>query len=101
MKKATLTLAALALVSACSTIEVGHGPTGDPTGEVYSYWHHNFAFSLYEASSPVNLSNCESSWNTLVIEKDLITALAGSIDNAILVVDVWDPWRARLYCSPI
>ena len=95
-------LAGMAFVAltACSTIEVGHGPAPEPSGtEVYSYWHHNIAFSLYEVSSPVNLSDCRNDWNSLVIEKDLVTALAGSVDTAIILVDVWDPWRVVLNCA--
>ena len=99
MKHAVLLTAISVLaLSACSTFEVGHGPEPSST-EVYSYWHHNLAFSLYEASPPVNLSDCSNDWSTLVIERDLVTGLAGSIDNVIFPVDVWDPWRVRLYCA--
>jgi len=88
----------LALVTGCSTIEYSNSGTTPDTTEVYGGMHHNLAYSLYEYSSPVDLAQCNNDWASLVVERDVITAIAGSIDNAF-GVDVWDPWAVTLNCA--
>lgn len=100
MKRIIQTVAAAAVVglAGCSTIEFQNS-SASSTNEQYSYWHHNVALSLYELSAPVNLDNCSNDWKSVVVEKDLITALAGSVDNFVVFVDVWDPWSVDLKCG--
>lgn len=94
----SLGLAALVLAG-CSTIEFTQGPNPGAPSEAYQLWHHNLALSLYEYSPPVNLDGCQAGWNVLIVEKDIVTAFAGSVDQAVLFgVDVWDPWAVRLEC---
>ncbi|WP_051208335.1 hypothetical protein [Saccharospirillum impatiens] len=99
LNKALLGFAVAVVLTGCSTIEYTQNNTGSVGMEVYKSMHHNFAFSLYEYSQPVNLADCGNDWSSLVVEKDVVTALAGSIDDAIVFVDVWDPWAVTLNCS--
>jgi len=97
--RTTLLVLSLASLTGCSTIEFTQGVNPPAPNEAYQLWHHNLALSLYEYSDPVDLSDCNGSWTTLVVEKDVVTALAGSVDQSVLFgVDVWDPWAVRLEC---
>ena len=89
----------MAFLAGCSTIEYTNTGNVADSMEVYSAMHHNLAYSLYEYSEPVNLEQCGNGWASLVVEKDVITAIAGGIDEAIVFVDVWDPWAVTLNCA--
>lgn len=97
-KTLMFSLIALAILAGCSTIEFTNGNAAASQNEAYGYWHHNVAYSLYELSEPVNLDNCQNGeWSSLMVEKDIVAALAGSIDWVVLV-DAWDPWTVDLTC---
>ncbi|WLD57509.1 hypothetical protein NFC81_12425 [Salinispirillum sp. LH 10-3-1] len=101
MKRIIQAAAAAAVIglTGCSTIEFQNS-NASATNEQYNYWHHNVALSLYELSEPVNLDNCNSNtWSSATVEKDLIKGLAGSVDNFVIFVDVWDPWSVDLKCG--
>lgn len=89
-------------LSGCSTI-IFSNDNASSTVE-YKEWHHNVAYSLYEISEPVNLDRyCEDDWSEVVVEKDLVTAIAGGVDEAVTAfvggVDVWDPWAVTVRCA--
>lgn len=97
------TVGALTLVAAvtgCSTIEFTNGEA--VSNEQYSVWHHNLAYSLYEYSPPVQpTAFCDDGWSKVTVEKDLVTAIAGSIDESLTfgAVDIWDPWAVSINCA--
>jgi hypothetical protein len=94
----TMTLA----MTGCSTIIFS---TDNASSSVeYTEWHHNVAYSLYEISEPVNLERyCDDEWSEVVVEKDLVTAIAGGVDEAVTAfvggIDVWDPWAVTVRCA--
>lgn len=88
----------LAALAGCSTIEYTNSAQAADSTEVYGGMHHNLAYSLYEYSQPVDLDQCSNDWASLVVEKDVITAIAGSVDS-VVGVDVWDPWAVTLNCA--
>ena len=88
------------LCSGCSTINFDSGRT--PTSqEKHSEWHHTVAFSLLEASNPVDLHDrcAGKNWSTVTTKRTFLNALAGSIDSIILGVDVWEPWTVEYVCA--
>ena len=95
-----LTAGSIALISGCSTIVFTND--NQASSETYGVWHHNVAYSLYELSEPLDPNHyCDAGWAKVTVEKDLITAIAGSVDEAVTFggVDLWDPWAVTINCA--
>ena len=100
LTKTLSAFAVMAAVSGCSTIEFTNGE--GMSNEQYSVWHHNVAYSLYEVSPPVQPSKfCPDGWSKVTVEKDIVTAIGGSVDEAMTfgAVDIWDPWAVSINCA--
>ena len=102
MKMRTMvTSAVIMLISClgCSTIQFENGKNH---AALYtnSEWHHTVAFSLLEASDPVDLHDrCNGKpWETVRTERTFLNGLAGMIDSLIIGVDVWEPWTVEYAC---
>ncbi|MBI4598442.1 MAG: hypothetical protein HY737_08600 [Candidatus Omnitrophica bacterium] len=83
----------------CSTIHFQNGQDA-ATPETNSEWHHTVAFSLVEASDPVDLHDrCNGKpWHDVMVERSFLNGLAGSIDSLIVGVDLWEPWTVEYSC---
>lgn len=98
MKNILVSLLCLVAASGCSTI---HFDKGEPVlaQKKTENWHHNFAFSLYEGSSVVNLSNeCgKTEWVSVKTEKSFINGLASGAVN--LAGPIWYPKTVEVSCD--
>ena len=94
-------LAALAIAcGGCSTIHFDSG-RASASHIKHSEWHHTVAFTLLEASDPVDLyDRCAGKeWSTVTTERTFLNGLAGCVDSLILGVDVWEPLTVEYVCT--
>lgn len=89
---------ALLPLSACTTIHFDNGDTGGGVANSPE-WHHNFALALYEASSPVILSEaCEGGrWSSVKTETSFLNGLAGGAVNSL--GPIWYPKSTQVTCE--
>ena len=95
-----VTVIVISILSGCSTIVFTNDT--ESSMEQYGQWHHNVAYSLYELSPPVQPNDfCKTGWSEVKVEKDVVTAIAGSIDSAVSFgfADIWDPWAVTISCA--
>lgn len=94
-----LSVLTVVLVSGCTTI---HFDKGEPTQakKTTQLWHHNFALSLYEGSSVVDLSKeCTSSeWSSVKTELTFINGLSSGVINNT-VGPLWYPKTVEISCK--
>lgn len=79
----------------------------DPSNsERFRKWYHHAIFQLAELSNPMETSQvCVGlEWNQVTTEVTPFDAIAGLIDNAILLnassagLDLWSPWSIEYSC---
>lgn len=100
MKNILISLLTIGLLSGCSTINfekekiIGSKASDEV---IYSSWHHNVAFSLFEASSPVDLTNeCgDKSWSSVKTELSFINGFASSV----VMGPLWYPKTVEVTCN--
>jgi hypothetical protein len=99
MKSSLLLTLAAALVTGCSTIRFDSGKPAS-TAVKHSEWHHTVAFTLLEASDPVDMHDrcIGKPWSTIKTERTFLNGLAGSVDSLILGVDLWEPLTVEYVC---
>lgn len=96
----TILLACLALTAAgCTTIQFDNGPATSVNKTKTAKWHHNVAFSLYELSKPVNLSEecAEKEWVSVKTEQTFINGLASTVANSF--GPIWYPKTVEIECK--
>lgn len=86
------------VVAGCSTIEFVD-TTQVRSFESYESMHHNLVYSLIEISDPVDLRQCESGWQSVVVEDSVLTVIVGNLDSFFIGIDVWDPWAVTIHCA--
>lgn len=101
------------LVSGCTTIHFDNGPAPNKPPQV-SKWHHNFAFALYEGSSPVNLKEeCkDKDWQSIKTEMSFLNVpssglvnvtagavMLGSSESMVFTLPIWIPKSVGITCS--
>lgn len=101
-------LAALsASLMGCSVMHFKNGSI-DGDEQPREKWHHNFAYSLYEGSPPIDLkSECEGrAWSNVTTKETLVTGLAGGADDAVTAgilkgggINLWDPQLVVIECG--
>ena len=91
--------AMLILSVGCSTIQFENGKSSSALYK-NSEWHHLAAFTLLEASDPVDLHDrCNGKpWETVTTERTFLNGLAGMVDSLIIGIDLWEPWTVEYSC---
>lgn len=87
----------LGALSGCTTIYFDKGKDVRST-VVTESWHHNFAFGLYEGSSPVNLKReCgDKPWVSVKTEESFLNGLASA---ATIFGSIWYPQTVEVSCK--
>lgn len=93
-----LILLPMILLVGCHTI---HFDKAEPsTSSVqYEQWHHNWAYDLFEGSSPVKPDEkCgDKEWNSVKTERSFINGIAGVVGT--MVLPIWYPKTASVSCE--
>jgi hypothetical protein len=98
MKKILLSALCITLFSGCSTIHFDKGEQVN-TKHTSQLWHHNFALSLYEGSSVIDLQKeCgQTPWASVKTELTFINGLAGGAVN--MLGPIWYPKTVEISCK--
>ena len=98
MKNILLIILCVTFFSGCSTIHFDKGEQVN-SSKTKQLWHHNFAFALYEGSSPVNLQKeCGNvPWASVKTELTFINGLASIAGNTL--GPIWYPKTVEISCK--
>jgi hypothetical protein len=97
-----IALAGVCLIGAgCSTIRFHSGQAAS-SDEANEEWHHVSMLRLVELSDPVDLNDrCRGKeWSMVQTEHTFLNGLAGTLDNIVIGVEIWEPWTVQYTCSP-
>lgn len=98
MKNILLSALCITFFTGCSTIHFDKGEQVSPN-QTTQLWHHNYALSLYEGSSVVNLQKeCGNApWVSVKTELTFINGLAGGAVN--MLGPIWYPKTVEVSCK--
>lgn len=87
------------LLTGCHTIHFDKNQPSSSAAVENEKWHHNWAFDLYEGSSPVNpKERCgDKQWSSVKTELSFVNGLAGNVGTMIL--PLWYPKTASVSCE--
>jgi hypothetical protein len=88
------------LFNGCTTMYFHNGDAFHDSKVANDKTHVNMFFSLIEASNPLILDDqCGEDWKTIKVERTFGDGFLGSLDNSIIMIDIFDLQTVSYQCK--
>jgi hypothetical protein len=88
------------LFNGCTTMYFHNGEVSEEPELKYKQNHVNMLFSLIETSDPLVLEQqCKEDWKTIKVERSFGDVLISSLENIVIMVDVFDLQTVSHQCK--